>query len=167
MSDLTSAPVPQLVADDHVRGPEDAPLVIVYSDFACPFCAVAHERMRDLPLRVAYRHFALRAKRARAPALAQAAEAAARQGRFWPMHDELFADQARQDDPHLWERAERLGLDVDRFERDRRSPEVAERVRRDVHGALRAGLATTPTLVVDGALHPGPPDVAWLHSLGL
>lgn len=167
MTELTSAPVPELTADDHVRGPQGAPLVIVYSDFACPFCAVAHERMRDLPLRVVYRHFALRAKRARAPALAQAAEAAARQDAFWPMHDELFADQARQDDPHLWERAARLGLDVDRFERDRRSTEVAARVARDVRGALRAGVTTTPTLVVDGALHPGPPDSGWLHSLGL
>lgn len=167
MTELTSAPVPELAADDHVRGPQDAPLVIVYSDFACPFCAVAHERMRDLPLHVVYRHFALRAKRARAPALAEAAEAAARQDAFWPMHDELFADQARQDDPHLWERAARLGLDVDRFEHDRRSAEVAARVARDVRGALRAGVTTTPTLVVGGALHPGPPDSGWLHSLGL
>jgi protein-disulfide isomerase len=167
MSELTSAPIPAVDETDHVRGPDDAPLVIVYSDFACPFCAVAHERLEDAGLRIAYRHFALKAKRPRAPILAQAAEAAALQGAFWPMHDSLFADQARQDDPHLWERARLLGLDVERFERDRRSAEVAERVRRDVRSALRAGVATTPTLVADGALHPGPPDVGWLHSLGL
>jgi protein-disulfide isomerase len=167
MTELTSAPIPPVDATDHVRGPDDAPLVIAYSDFACPFCAVAHERMRDAPLRIAYRHFALKAKRPRAPILAQAAEAAALQGAFWPMHDALFADQGRQDDPHLWERAERLGLDVERFERDRRSAEVADRVRRDVRSALRAGVATTPTLAIKGDLHPGPPDLAWLHSLGL
>lgn len=167
MSDLTSAPIPPLAPDDHVRGPDGAPLVLVYSDFACPFCAVAHERMRDLPLRVAYRHFALRAKRARAPALAHAAEAAQLQGAFWPMHDALFADQARQDDPHLWERAARLGLDTERFDHDRRSDAVRDRVARDVRGALRAGVTTTPTLVVDGELRPGPPDLGWLHSLGL
>jgi protein-disulfide isomerase len=165
--DLTSAPIPPVDADDHVRGPGDAPLVIVYSDFACPFCAVAHERMREVELRVAYRHFALKAKRPRAPVLAAAAEAAALQDAFWPMHDALLDDQGRQDDPHLWQRAERLGLDVERFDRDRRSAAVADRVRRDVRSALRAGVATTPTLVVAGALHPGPPDVAWLHSLGL
>src|SRR3712207_2022585 len=91
MTDLTSAPVPPLTAADHVRGPDDAPLVIVYADFACPFCALAHERLRDLPLRVAYRHFALKAKHARAPVLAAAAEAAGRQGAFWPMHDALYA----------------------------------------------------------------------------
>ena len=167
MTDLTSAPVPPLTSADYVRGPEDAPLVIVYADFACPFCALAHERLSPLPLRVAFRHFALRAKHARSPALATAAEAAARQDAFWPMHDALFADQGRQDDPHLWERAEHLGLDVARFERDRRSPEVAERVRRDVRSALRAGVAATPTLVVEGVLYQGPPGEAWLHSIGL
>ena len=167
MTELTSAPIPPVDADDHVRGPGDAPLVIVYSDFACPFCAVAHERMLDAGLRIAFRHFCLKAKRPRAPLLAQAAEAAALQDAFWPMHDALFADQGRQDDPHLWERAERLGLDVQRFDRDRRSAEVAERVRRDVRSAMRAGVATTPTLVVDGVLHQGPPEQRWLDSLGL
>ena len=167
MTDLTSAPVPPLTTADHVRGPDDAPLVIVYADFACPFCALAHERLRPLPLRVAFRHFALRAKHARSPALAAAAEAAARQDAFWPMHDALFADQGRQDDPHLWERAETLGLDVARFERDRRAPETEERVRADLRAGMRAGVAATPTLVVDGALYAGPPEPRWLHSLGL
>lgn len=167
MSELTSAPIPPVDATDHVRGSAGAPLVIVYSDFACPFCAVAHERLRERELRLVYRHFALKAKRPRAPALAAAAEAAALQDAFWPMHDALLADQGRQDDPHLWERAERLGLDVGRFEADRRSPEVAARVRRDVLGGLRAGVAATPTLVVGGVLHQGPPDDAQLHSLGL
>jgi protein-disulfide isomerase len=154
---LTSAPVPPLGPDDHVRGPEDAPLIIVYADFACPHCAVLHGRIREAGdgLRVAFRHFALKAKRPRAPVLAAAAEAAALQGAFWPMHDALYADQGRQDDPHLWERAERLGLDVERFEADRRSDAVAERVRRDVRGGMRAGVVETPTLVARGALHAG------------
>src|SRR5687768_14583700 len=120
MTELTSAPVPPLTADDHVRGPQDAKLVIVYSDFACPFCALAHQRMRELPLKIAYRHFALKTKHRRAPELAAAAEAAARQDAFWPMHDALFEDQGSQEDPHLWDRAAALGLDVARFDRDRR-----------------------------------------------
>ena len=162
---LTSAPVPPIDDEDHVRGPEDAPLVLVYADFTCPHCAVAHTRLREAPLRVAFRHFALKAKHPRAPALAAAAEAAARQGAFWPMHDALFADQGRQDDPHLWAHAERLGLDVERFERDRRGDEAAERVRRDVRAAMRAGVATTPTLVVEGTLHPGAPSAAILRDV--
>jgi protein-disulfide isomerase len=97
-------------------------------------------------VRVAFRHFALKAKHPRAVALAHATEAAAAQGRFWEMSDALYADQGRLDDPHLWAHCEALGLDLDRFERDRRGDEVAERVRRDVHDALRGGATGTPTV---------------------
>ena len=155
MSELTSAPVPALAPDDHVRGPEGAPLVIVYSDFACPFCAVAHERMRDLPLRIAYRHFVLKTKRPRAIPLARAAEAAALQGAFWPMHDALFADQGRLEDPHLWARAEQLGLDVERFDADRRSDGVLARVKASFRAGVSCGVVTTPSAFLDGVLHPG------------
>ena len=72
--------------------------------------------------------------------LAHAAEAAALQGRFWEMHDSLLEDQAHLDDPHLWERCERLGIDLDRFEADRRSEAVAERVERDFRSGIRAGV---------------------------
>jgi protein-disulfide isomerase len=75
-----------------------------------------------------------------------AAEAAGRQGRFFEMVDSLYADRGRTDDPHLWERAERMGLDLERFEADRRSPEVAARVRRDFESGIRAGLTSTPAL---------------------
>jgi protein-disulfide isomerase len=147
MSDLRSAPVPPVRADDHVRGPEGAPAVLVYGDFTCPKCASTALRLRDAgAFRVAFRHFALRARHRRAVALAHAAEAAARQGAFWEMHDSLYADQGRLDDPHLWARCDELGLDVERFEQDRRAPEVAERVSRDVRDALRAGATATPTV---------------------
>jgi protein-disulfide isomerase len=146
MTDLRSAEVPGLRDDDHVRGPDEAPLVLFYGDFACPKCAVAHERLRTAPVRVAYRHFALKAKHPRALALAHAAEAAGHQGRFWELADALYADQGRLDDPHLWARCEALGLDLARFDRDRRADAVAERVKRDVHDALRAGATATPTV---------------------
>ena len=164
--ELTSAPVPPIDAADHVRGDPDAPLVVLYADFACPWCAVAVQRLEGAPVRVAFRHFALKAKHPRAPALAAAAEAAALQDAFWPMHDALFADQGRLDDPHLWARAEALGLDVERFDADRRGEAVQARVRRDVRGAMRGGVATSPTLVTaDGALHPGPPAAGWVDRL--
>ena len=146
MSDLRSAPVPPVRPDDHVRGPGDGPLVVMYADFACPRCVVAHERLRDVPVRLVFRHFALKAKHERAVPLARAAEAAALQGAFWEMHDALFTDPGRIDDPHLWARCERLGLDVERFQADRRDPAIAQRVRRDVRDALRAGATTTPAL---------------------
>jgi 2-hydroxychromene-2-carboxylate isomerase len=66
------------------------------------------------------------------------------------MHDSLFADQGRLEDPHLWARAERLGLDLERFDRDRRSDAVSERVRADFRAGVRAGVATTPTVFRHG-----------------
>ena len=150
--------MPGLRPDDHVRGPEGAPLLFFYADFTCPFCAVAHERLKGAPVRVVFRHFALKAKHPRAVPLALAAEAAAAQGAFWPFHDALYADQGRIDDPHLWARVTELGLDVERFDHDRRAEAAAERVRRDTREALRGGATATPTLVTeDGELTSGPP----------
>jgi protein-disulfide isomerase len=146
MTDLRSAEVPAPRADDHVRGPEEAPVVLFYGDYACPKCALAHERLKQAPVRVAFRHFALKAKHPRAVALAHAAEAAAELGRFWELTDALYADQGRLEDPHLWAHCEALGLDLDRFEHDRRSDPVADRVKRDVHDALRGGATGTPTV---------------------
>jgi protein-disulfide isomerase len=149
MTGLQSAPPPALRADDHVRGPREAPLVVVYADFTCPYCAVAADWLRSAPVRTAFRHFALKAKHPRAVATSLAAEAAAMQDAFWPFHDALYGDQGRLDDPHLWARAERLGLDVARLDADRRSPAAAERVRRDVREGLAAGVAETPTAFTD------------------
>lgn len=165
-TDLTSAPVPPLGADDHVRGPQGAPLVIVYADFSCPRCALTAERLSGLLLRVCFRHFALGSRHPRALPAAHAAEAAAAQGAFWPFHDALYGDRGRLDDPHLWERCERLGLDIERFDADRRTPAVADRVARDVREAMRAGAATTPALVLPGGrLHQGAPDAALLAEI--
>ena len=165
-SDLTSASVPPLRGDDHARGPADAPLLFVYADFTCPRCALAAERVAQAPLRVCFRHFALNSRDRRALPAALAAEAAGRQGAFWAFHDALYDDQGRLDDPHLWARCERLGLDTARFEADRRDPAAAERVARDVREAMRAGAATTPALVLpDGRVHQGAPDQALLAEI--
>ena len=150
MTELRSAPVPPLAPDDHVRGPEDAVLVIEYADFECPYCAVLSARLAERSLRRAFRHFPVRSSHPRAWPAACAAEAAGLQGRFWEMHSLLFSAPAQLEDPHLWERAERLGLDVDRFDADRRSEEVAARVRRDFTSGVRAGVVTTPTVFGDG-----------------
>jgi protein-disulfide isomerase len=145
MGDLTSAPVAGPRRDDHVRG--DGELVIMYADFSCPRCAVAALELQAGGARVVFRHFALKARHPRAVALAHAAEAAAAQGAFWPFHDALFADPGHIDDPHLWARCERLGLDVARFDVDRRRPEVIARVTRDLREGMRAGVTATPALL--------------------
>jgi len=156
MTELGSAPLPPLAGDDHVRGPDGASLLIEYADFECHFCRLAHVRLTGDPGRVrrVFRHFPVRSKHPRAWATACAAEAAALQGRFWEMHDSLYADQGRLEDPHLWARAEELGLDVDRFDADRRSDAVLARVRRDFESGVRAGVVNTPAFFVDGVLQP-------------
>jgi protein-disulfide isomerase len=144
MSDLTSAAVPPLGLDDHVRG--DGEELIVYADLGCSHCAAAWERIRALEASIVFRHFPLASKHPRTPALHAAAEAAGSQGQFFEMVDSLFADRGRVDDPHLWERVERLGLDLERFEADRRSDRVAARVQRDFESGIRAGVTSTPAL---------------------
>jgi protein-disulfide isomerase len=131
--------------------------VLEYGDYECPYCAKTDLILAELPVRRVFRHFPVVSKHPRARTLAHAVEAAALQGAFWEMHDALFADQGRLDIPHLWERCRRLGLDLERFESDRRSEAVADRVQRDFSSGIRAGVVTTPTLFVDGRPHPGVP----------
>jgi protein-disulfide isomerase len=161
----SSAPPPEPGPDDHVRG--SGPVVIEYADLECPYCAAAHLILKKLPITRVFRHFPVVSKHPRAKILAAAAHAAGLQGRFWEMHDSLLEDQGHLDDPHLWARAERFGLDLNRFEADRRSAEAAERVERDFRGGIRAGVTTTPTQFVDGRAHPGVPGAAFLESLGI
>jgi len=153
---VRSSSPPAILDGDRVRGagPVD---VIEYGDYECPYCAQADLLLADLPVRRAFRHFPVTSKHPRARVLAAAVEAAALQGAFWPMHDALFADQGRLDDPHLWQRARALDLDLDRFEADRRSEAVAARVSVDFRSGVAAGVMSTPTLFVDGAAHPGVP----------
>lgn len=154
MSGLGSAPLPPLAPDDHLFG--SVASVIVYADYECPYCAVLCERLATRGEGWAFRHFPVKSKHPRAWAAACAAEAAALQDAFAAMHASLFADQARLEDPHLWERARALRLDVDRFDADRRSDAVAARVRRDFESGIRAGVVTTPTAFADGVVHTGP-----------
>jgi protein-disulfide isomerase len=145
VSDLTSAPIPPLGPEDHVRG-EGEEGAIVYADLGCPHCAGEWQRINERYERLAFRHFPVASKHPRAPALHAAAEAAGVQGRFFELVDSLYADRGRVDDPHLWARVEGLGLDLDRFEADRRSEDVAARVRRDFQSGIRAGVTGTPAL---------------------
>jgi protein-disulfide isomerase len=148
-----------------MRGPADAPLVIVYADFECPYCAVAARQLEEAPVRSVFRHFPVRTSHPRAWAAAGAAEAAGLQGRFWEMHDLLFGDQGRLEDPHLWARARTLGLELERFDADRRGDAALARIRRDFESGVKGGIVTTPTLIADGVRHAGRIDDQVLEEL--
>lgn len=163
MTRWSSAPPPEPGPDDHARG--QGPVVIEYADLECPYCAKAHLILKALPITRVFRHFPVTSKHPRARVLAAAAEAAGLQGRFWEMHDSLLEDQGHLDDPHLWDRARLLGLDLEQFEADRRSPEVGERVDADFRSGIRAGVATTPTQFVAGEAHPGVPGASFEATL--
>ena len=145
MTDLGSAPVPPVGPEDHVRG-EGEEGVVVYADLGCPRCAATWGRLREQPGRLVFRHFPVASKHPRSPALHAAAEAAGLQGRFFEMVDSLYGDRGRVDDPHLWRRAEGLGLDLDRFQAERREEAVAARIRRDFRSGIRAGVTGTPAV---------------------
>ncbi len=140
-------------------------MVIEYADLECPYCAAAHLILKKLPVTRVFRHFPVVSKHPRARVLAAAAHAAGLQGRFWEMHDSLLEDQGHLDDPHLWKRAERLGLDLERFEAERRSEAAREQVERDFRGGIRAGVTTTPTQFVAGRAHPGVPGADLIAAL--
>jgi protein-disulfide isomerase len=165
LTELRSAPVPELRPEDHVHGAIDAPLLIEYADFECPYCAALSAALAGRFVRRVFRHFPVRSSHPRAWAAACAAEAAAVQGAFWEMHDMLFADQSRLEDPHLWERAQHLELDLARFDRDRRSDAVLARVRHDFESGIRAGVVTTPAVFFGGHLHAGWPAAGLLKRL--
>jgi protein-disulfide isomerase len=150
---------------DHVRGPDTARLLVEYGDYECPFSRQAFraiERVeRQLPggLRFGFRHFPLTTIHPHALAAAAAAEAAAAQGRYWEMHDRLYHRQHALEDDDLRTYAAELGLDVERFDRDRVAEATLERIRRDVDSGLAAGVEGTPTLFIDGELYGGAHDV--------
>ena len=148
-----------------MRGPADAPIALLYADFECPYCAAEAAKLGRIRLRLAFRHFPVRTSHPRAWPAACAAESAALQGRFWEMHDLLFADQGRLEDPHLWARARTLGLDLERFDADRRGDAAQTRIRRDFEAGVRGGIVTTPTLVAGGAVHAGRIDPQSLAEL--
>ena len=156
---------------DHIRGPADAPLTLVeYGDFECPFCARATGAVADLrerfgdQLRYVFRHLPLSDVHPHAQLAAEAAEAAAAQGKFWPMYDRLFAHQDRLATTDLLEHAAAVGLDVPRFARDLGAGRYTRRVQQDVESAEVSGVGGTPTFFIGGRRHTGPYDAGSLAA---
>ncbi|MEU3979322.1 Na+/H+ antiporter NhaA [Streptomyces sp. NPDC026672] len=155
---------------DHVRGPREAPVTVVeYGDYECPYCGQAEPVVRELlgdfaDVRYVWRHLPLTDVHLHAQLAAEAAEAAAAQGRYWEMHDLLLGHQGALRADHLRGYADGLGLDVPRFERDLRSHAGAARVAEDVDSADLSGVAGTPTFFVNGRRHHGAYDITSLSA---
>ncbi|MER6404366.1 Na+/H+ antiporter NhaA [Streptomyces viridosporus] len=156
-------------ATDHIAGPPDAPLTLVeYGDFECPFCARATGVAQELRqrfgdrLRYVFRHLPLLDVHPHSELAARAAVAADAQGRFWQMHDLLFAHQDQLEFEDIVGYAAQLGLDVERFLEDLDSERTAARVRADVASAEASGARGTPTFFLGSRRHTGPYDAQTL-----
>jgi protein-disulfide isomerase len=162
----TSATLTQPVSDqDHVEGPADAPLTLVeYGDYQCPYCGAAYPVVKRLQkklgkkLRFVFRNFPLTQAHPYALIAAEAAEAAALQGKFWEMHDLLFEQQTFLEPEMIPLWAKRIGLDLRKFENDIREGVVENRIKEDRHSAIRSGVNGTPTFYMNGIRYDGSPD---------
>lgn len=175
---LTRLGVP-IGPDDHVRGPQDAPVTLVeYGDFECPYCGVAYPAIRALEtrypeqLRVVFRSFPLE-QHPHAQAAAEAAEFAADGGKFWEMHDVLYEHQRALDERHLLGYARDLGLDAHALATALRERTYAAIVAEQKEGGEESGIPGTPAFFLNGILFEEEPTeqnlahaVDWLLEHG-
>jgi protein-disulfide isomerase len=154
-----------VTARDHVRGPATARVTLVqYGDFQCPFSGEAWgivlglQRRHPDDIRYVFRNFPLSHVHPDAQSAAEAAEAAAAQGKFWEMYDLLFENQRWLEDGDLLAYAAQIRLNVERFGREMRAHMHASRIREDVTGGRKAGVQGTPTFFVNGLQQGSPSD---------
>ena len=167
LSDLAVDVEPEF---DHIRGPLHAPVTIVeYGDFECPFCGRAEPIIRELLgdfeyVRYVWRQLPLNDVHPNAQLAAEASEAAAAQGAFWPMHDRLLDRQDALEPDDLLEHARQLGLDVSQFSADVAAHLGARRVVEDIDSADLSGVSGTPTFFINGLRHFGAYDAETLST---
>jgi protein-disulfide isomerase len=145
---------------DHIQGPPDAPVTLVqYGDYECPYCGAAYPIIKEVQahmgerLRFVFRNFPITTSHPHAERAAEAAEAAASQDKFWEMHDLLYENQRNLRDQDLRGYAEKLGLDVELFDKELAEHVHAERVHEDFMSGVRSGVNGTPTFYINGARH--------------
>jgi len=155
---------------DHLRGPADGQVTLVeYGDFECPYCGKAEPVVRELladyaDIRYVWRHLPLSDVHPSAELAAEASESAAAQGKFWEMHDQLLDHQGELRPRDLRTYAEKIGLDLDRFDEDLTHHIHAPRVEEDVDSADLSGVTGTPTFFVNGRRHEGAYDIETLSA---
>lgn len=151
-----------VIGDSPQLGSDALRLVLVeFSDFQCPFCARAHDTLKQFmaehgnEVTLVYKHLPLTSIHPEAMAAARAAWAAHRQGKFWEFHDELFANQSQLGDEFYVATAEKLGLNVEKFNRDRRSRAAERAIQRDMDLASQLGIGGTPHFILNGLSFSG------------
>ena len=158
--------VPVKEGRDHIDGPADAVVTLVeYGDYECPYCGAAYPIVKEVQqrmgekLRFVFRNFPITTSHPHAEQAAETAEAAAVQDKFWEMHDVLYENQRRLDDPALHGYAEQVGLDVERFDKELAEHAHAGRVREDFMSGVRSGVNGTPSFYINGVRHDDSYDV--------
>jgi protein-disulfide isomerase len=152
-------------------GPSHAPITLMhYGDFECPYSRegarvvdVLQEQFED-QLQIVFRHFPLTTKHLHAERAAEAAEAAAAQGKFWKMSELLFAYQRKLTDPYLTRYAMLLGMDTEKFEHDLATHVHIERIYEDVLSGKHSGVIRTPTFFINGQRYEGSDDLPSLKA---
>jgi predicted DsbA family dithiol-disulfide isomerase len=137
-------------------GKEGAPIsLVVFSDFQCPFCSKVQPLLDEIleknpdKLKIVFKHLPLQMHKQAKPA-ALAAIAAHEQGKFWQMHDALFATAKDLSKENIEKAAKDIGLDMEKFQKDLASPSVQEKLKKDMVDAGKAGVDGTPTLFING-----------------
>jgi len=168
---ITDLVVPVSAKKDHVRGPADAPVTLVeYADFECPYCGQAERFVRELladygdDLRYVWRHLPLTDVHPHAQLAAEAAEAAAKQGKFWDMHDQLLEHQGALTAKDLLRYAAEIGLNTEQFTADMRKHAGAGKIASDVDSADLSGVSGTPTFFINGRRYHGAFDIDTLSQ---
>lgn len=153
---------PAVSADDHTRGAKAPQLSIVeYGDFQCPYCGDAEPIVDEImdqfgeAIALSFRNFPLKDVHEFAFGAALAAEAAAEQGKYWEMHELLFAHQDRLNQEDFLDYAQQLNLDVNAFEKAMANTKLADRITSDFESGARSGVNGTPTFFVNGTRFDG------------
>jgi len=147
---------------DHILGNPNATLELIeYGDYECPFCGRAYPILKDIKqkldgdIKFVFRNFPLSKIHPHAFMAAVATEAAARQGKFWEMHDIVFENQRSLDEENILRFASLLGLDTDRFREDLQDKLLVEKVEKDFESGLRSGVNRTPSFFINGEKFEG------------
>ncbi len=144
------------VNNSAIKGAIKAPVTItIFDDFQCPYCAkllpTLDKALSAYPkqVRIVFKHFPLSMHKFAKPA-AVASIAARNQGKFWPLHDKLFANYNKLNDAKIRELAESVGLDMTRFDKDLANPALLQEVAADIQLGTKAGVRGTPAVYING-----------------